>query len=83
MGKEQERIVEAVLDGSIDVGFTRSDLLSVMQEEGRALVSDFKFIDSVERTFHGTRFPYPVSGSVYPQWPVSSVEVCAQPSCLC
>jgi diguanylate cyclase (GGDEF)-like protein len=64
-----DAVVEAVLDGSVDVGTVRTDTLERMQKEGKIKLDDFKVLSLNE--YDG--FPYLVSTKLYPEWPISKL----------
>ncbi|WP_373072545.1 ABC transporter substrate-binding protein [Sulfurimonas sp.] len=65
-----DAVVNAVLEGSIDVGTVRTDTLERMQNEGKIKLSDIKVISPVEYD----DFPYLVSTKLYPEWPIAKLK---------
>ncbi|WP_083446956.1 EAL domain-containing protein [Azoarcus sp. CIB] len=65
-GQPQNKAIDAVLEGSADVGFVRSGLIESLVRQGRLDPASLKLI-SVRR-YPG--FPFPVSTRLYPEWPV-------------
>lgn len=67
-GYPQERVVQAVLESKVDVGFVSAGLLEAMALEGQLDASKLKVI-------HPQRLaglPVKVSTVLYPQWPFSA-----------
>jgi signal transduction histidine kinase/CheY-like chemotaxis protein len=63
----QDRVIEAVLSGKADVGFTRAGMLESMALEGKIDLARVKVIN--QRNF--THYPYVLSTQLYPDWPVA------------
>lgn len=57
-------VVKAVLEGQVDVGVIRSDVLETMQEEGLIKLSDVKVLNAKKHL----NFPFLVSTELYPEW---------------
>jgi diguanylate cyclase (GGDEF)-like protein/PAS domain S-box-containing protein len=66
-GMPQDKVVQAVLGGSADVGFVRTGLLEAMVREGKL---DMQAI-SVVNPQKLRAFPVQVSTALYPEWPFS------------
>lgn len=66
-GMPHDLVVNAVLDGRADVGFVRSGILETMVREGKLDIARIKVIHN-ESVLD---FPYMISTSLYPEWPVA------------
>ncbi len=65
-----DRVIEAVLSGSADVGFVRTGLLEAMEREGKLPAGQLKVIN---RQSH-PGFPFAASTRLYPEWPLVAVS---------
>ena len=65
-GMPQDRIVEAVLNGSADAGFVRTGILEALAREGTLDLARIKLIHPQDVP----PFPYMRSTRLYPEWPV-------------
>ena len=63
-GLPQDRVVQAVQNGTADVGFVRSGLLEQMAKEGRISLSGFKIINQQQLP----HYPFLLSTRLYPEW---------------
>lgn len=70
MGFPQDKIVEAVLDGSIDSGTVRSDTIEQMVAAGKVKLQDFKILNQQ----HDPKFPFLLSTRLYPEWSFSKAR---------
>lgn len=61
-----QAVVQAVLSGSVDVGFIRDGILEEMSDSGWLDMADLRLIN--EQT--SLDFPHRVSTRLYPEWPV-------------
>jgi PAS domain S-box-containing protein len=68
-GMPHDKIVQAVLDGQIDVGFVRSGLLEEMLDEQRVAPGVLKVLNRQDLP----GFPLAVSTRLYPEWPVAAL----------
>ena len=65
-------VVEAVLNGDVDIGTVRSDTLERMMSEGLIDIKDFRvFIHDVSET---KNFPFMVTTNLYPEWPIAQLK---------
>jgi len=60
----QHNVVKAVLDGRMDVGIIRTDVLERMQDEGILKLSDVKILGAKKHP----NFPFVSSTELYPEW---------------
>jgi diguanylate cyclase (GGDEF)-like protein len=65
-GFPQDKIVNAVLNGDIDAGTVRTDVLESMADKGLINANDFKVINAQPMT---PSFPFARSTRLYPEWP--------------
>lgn len=65
-----DAVVLAVHDGLADAGMVRTDILERMANQRRIELSDFRVL--APRTIAG--FPLLLSTSLYPEWPVSTLQ---------
>ncbi len=72
----QDRIVEAVLNGEADVGFVRSGLLEQLIREGRLHPDAIHVLASD----HAPAFPVRLSTRVYPQWALAAMPWLDEPT---
>ena len=63
----QQKVLKAVLDGSADAGFVRTNVLENMAEQGRLDLRQIKIIHLQKLD----NFPYILSTALYPEWPIS------------
>lgn len=68
-GMPHDKIVQAVLDGRIDVGFVRSGLLEEMLSENKLAPGILKVLNRQDLP----GFPLAVSTRLYPEWPVAAL----------
>lgn len=66
-GGTHDKVVMAVMDGTVDVGTVRSDTLERMQDEGKIKLSEFKIINQIKDSF-----PFVHSTQLYPEWPFAA-----------
>jgi len=64
--RRHPEVVEAVVDGRVDVGFVRSGVLEAMVEAGRLQPGQVKVIHRQPQL----NFPFAVSTRLYPEWPL-------------
>lgn len=63
-GTPHDRVVEAVLAGTVDAGFVRSGVLEAMVHEGKLDLARIKIINRQELP----NFPQQLSTRLYPEW---------------
>jgi signal transduction histidine kinase/DNA-binding response OmpR family regulator/ABC-type phosphate/phosphonate transport system substrate-binding protein len=68
-GGSQDRVIEAVLAGSVDVGFVRTGVLEQMAAEGKL---DLQALQVINRQ-NVPGFPFLISTRQYPEWPFVSL----------
>ena len=68
-GMPQDKIIEALIGGHIDVGFVRSGLLEEMLNENKVTPGILKVLN--QQDLPG--FPVAVSTRIYPEWPVAAL----------
>jgi diguanylate cyclase (GGDEF)-like protein len=68
MGFPQDLSVQAVLNGTADVGFARSGVLEAMASEGKLDLSRIKVLHRQ----HEADFPFLVSSELFPEWPLAA-----------
>ncbi|MDD1622796.1 MAG: PhnD/SsuA/transferrin family substrate-binding protein [Methylococcaceae bacterium] len=66
-GQPNDKVIEAVLSGTADVGFVRTGVLEALAHEGKLEPPRIKVIN--RQNFPA--FPYEVSTRLYPEWPVA------------
>jgi|GEM_PF-2271617 len=68
-----DAVVRAVLDGEIDIGCVRHDILDKMAAEDLITIEDFRIIPvfNIERP---DPIPYLYSTRYYPQWPLARLQ---------
>ena len=66
----QGEIVFAVLNGIVDVGIARTDILETMNEAGKINIFDLKLV--YKNTEYGDKFPFLLSSKLYPEWVFSA-----------
>ena len=64
-GGKQQRVVEAVLNGSVDAGSIRTDLLESLAAKGKINLHNIRVLNKKK----STHFPFLHSTSLYPEWP--------------
>jgi len=69
-GGIHDRVVLAVLEGRIDVGTVRTNILERMASAGQIDLRDFRIISP---RLH-TEFPFARSTRLYPEWPFSKLQ---------
>ena len=62
-------VVMSVLQGEVDVGAVRTDILERMADAGTINLNDFRIINPQ----HDADFPFALSTRLYPEWPFSKV----------
>jgi diguanylate cyclase (GGDEF)-like protein len=65
-----DEVVNGVLDGRVDVGIVRTNVLEQMQEEGKIRLDDILVLHEK----HHEDFPFLVSTKLYPEWPFSKLK---------
>lgn len=68
-GGIHDRVVMSVLDGEVDIGTVRTDILERMASAGTIDLKDFRIINPQEVA----EFPFALSTRLYPEWPFSKV----------
>ncbi|WP_406666135.1 diguanylate cyclase [Gallaecimonas sp. GXIMD1310] len=68
-GMPQDRVVEAVLAGKVDVGFVRSGILESMAAEGQLNMASVRVLGRK----HLPHYPYVSSTRLYPQWALAAL----------
>lgn len=66
-GQPNDKVVEAVLAGTADVGFVRTGVMESLLREGKLDQARIKVINRQNLP----TFPYAVSTRLYPEWPVA------------
>ena len=69
-GGIHDRVVLAVLEGRVDVGTVRTNILERMASAGQIDLRDFRIISP---RLH-TEFPFARSTRLYPEWPFSKLQ---------
>lgn len=69
-GGIHDAVVKSVLNGDVDVGTVRTDIIERMAANGEIDINEIKIINSQVRP----EFPFALSTRVYPEWPFSKVE---------
>jgi PAS domain S-box-containing protein len=69
-GGIHDKVVMAVLNGKVDAGTVRTDILERMAAAGTIKLSDFRIINPK----HVIEFPFALSTRLYPEWPFSKVS---------
>lgn len=69
LGLPHENIVNAVLNGEVDVGFVRSGLLESMSERGLLQMDSVRIINEQNQP----DFPLFLSTRLYPEWPMAAL----------
>jgi len=64
-GAPHDKVIQAVLEGKVDVGFIRTGIIEQMEQEGKLDPRQLKIIN--QQDLPG--YPYRVSSRLYPQWP--------------
>lgn len=65
-----DKVVMSVLNGDVDVGTVRTDIIERMAAEGEINIDEIKIINSQVLS----EFPFALSTRIYPEWPFSKVE---------
>lgn len=65
-----DRVVKAVLEGSVEVGTVRTNILERMAAAGEIDIDAFRIINQKI----GSEFPFKRSTSLYPEWPFSKLQ---------
>lgn len=68
-GGTHDKVVYAVLDGTVDAGTVRTDTLEQMANEGKIKLNDIVVINS---QFMSPDFPFVRSTKLYPEWPFAA-----------
>ncbi|MCG7992794.1 MAG: PhnD/SsuA/transferrin family substrate-binding protein [Candidatus Thiodiazotropha lotti] len=68
-GGIHDHVVMAVLNGEVDVGTVRTDILERMASVGTIELKDFRIINPQQVE----EFPFALSTRLYPEWPFSKV----------
>jgi two-component system sensor histidine kinase TtrS len=68
-GGIHDRVVMSVLNGDVDVGTVRTDILERMASAGTIDIDDFHIINPQSEP----EFPFALSTRLYPEWPFSKV----------
>ncbi|MET0026765.1 MAG: PhnD/SsuA/transferrin family substrate-binding protein [Candidatus Thiodiazotropha sp.] len=68
-GGIHDRVVMSVLNGEVDFGTVRTDILERMATAGTINLDDFRIINPQ----HVAEFPFALSTRLYPEWPFSKV----------
>ncbi len=68
-GGIHDLVVMSVLQGDVDAGTVRTDILERMAAEGTIDIDDFRIINPK----HEPEFPFALSTRLYPEWPFSKV----------
>lgn len=69
-GGIHDNVVMSVLNGEVDVGTVRTDIIERMAADDEIDINEIKIINSQVRA----EFPFALSTRVYPEWPFSKVE---------
>jgi PAS domain S-box-containing protein len=69
LGMPHDKIIQALIDGRIDVGFVRSGLLEEMLDEKKLAPGLLKVFN--QQDLPG--FPLAVSTRLYPEWPIAAL----------
>jgi len=69
-GGIQEDVVYQVLNGKVDAGVVRTDMLERMSQRGDIDIRQFKIINPQ----HTQNFPFHLSTALYPEWPFSKLK---------
>jgi two-component system sensor histidine kinase TtrS len=64
-----DQVVMSVLNGEVDFGTVRTDILERMASAGIINLSDFRIINPQ----YASEFPFALSTRLYPEWPFSKV----------
>ena len=64
-GQPQDKVIDAVLSGSADVGFVRTGLIEALIAEGKLAESAIKVINPLQ----SPEFPFRLSTQLFPEWP--------------
>lgn len=69
-GGIHDYVVQSVVDGDVDVGTVRTDILERMASTGDLDLDEIRVINSIE----DEAFPFRHSTRLYPEWPFSKVQ---------
>ena len=69
-GSTQLDVVYAVLDGSVDAGAVRTDMLERMSASGQISLEDFRILGAKKTE----GFPFFHSTDLYPEWPLAKLK---------
>lgn len=67
--RSQPEVVMAVLEGKVDVGIVRTDMLEGMENAGKI---DMRYLRIINNK-HDESFPFFLSTDLYPEWPFSAM----------
>lgn len=69
-GMPHDTVVQKVLENKVDVGFIRTDILERLASEGKIDLHALKVLHPQEVL----GFPYQLSTSLYPEWPIARLS---------
>jgi serine phosphatase RsbU (regulator of sigma subunit)/ABC-type phosphate/phosphonate transport system substrate-binding protein len=72
-GGDHINVVESVKDGVVDAGTVRTDTLERLASDGKIKLSDFKIIHYPRIGPIYQEFPFLLSTSLYPEWPIAKL----------
>lgn len=67
--RTQPEVVMAVLDGKVDIGVVRTDLLERLEAEGKIDMRSLRVINNQDIK----EFPFFLSAALYPEWPLAAL----------
>ncbi len=67
-----DKVVQAVLDGSVDAGTVRSSQLERMAAEQMIDLQEIKILNNQETNF--PNYPFFLSTKLYPEWPIAALS---------
>lgn len=70
-GGIQQKVVHAVLNGDVDAGSVRTDMLEQMAEKNEIKLENFKVLGQK----HQRDFPFLLSTQLYPEWAFSKTQI--------
>lgn len=70
VGFPQDKIVQAVREGTVDAGTVRTDLLERLDAQGKIKLSEFRILN--QRV--NSSFPFLHSTDLYPEWPIAIIK---------
>ncbi|MFA7241402.1 MAG: PAS domain S-box protein [Sulfuricellaceae bacterium] len=71
-GGTHEAVIRAVLEGQVDAGTVRTDILERMAAKGKIRMKDFVVLD--EKAERDLDFPFALSTRLYPEWPFAALK---------